>query len=243
MAKWLPLIRSISVFIVDHPHAGPKGEGLIQGIDDPNLTRARQAILYCQHGEFEQEAILSRRRDEIARARQLCIRSGTIHPLLHFAWYTGCTELNLVGCDGLPNSSYDQRLPNLSASTQQGAFAIRQDQEQILSALALPAKYIGTPPHTIHLDCSLTIRPGQRPTLTRLSNELISYAEATTGCLSASLDESGAGQNVFGLSFEWNDIAGLLRFLKAPELLRFQAIAVARLLATEPSVKMHTRLH
>jgi quinol monooxygenase YgiN len=242
MAKWLPLIRSISVFIVDHPHAGPNGEGLIQGIDDRNFTRARQAILYYQHGEFEQATILSRRRDEIARARQLCIRSGTIHPLVHFAWYTGCAELNLVGCDGLPNSSYDQRLPNLSASTQQGAFAIRQEQEQILSTLAVPANYIGTPPHTIRLECSLTIRPGQRPTLTRLSNELISHAESTTGCLSASLEESGEGQAVFRLSFKWNDIAGLLRFLKTPELLRFQAVAVARLLATEPSFEMHTRL-
>ena len=242
MAKWLPLIRSISVIVMDHPRAGPNGEGLIQGVDDPNLTRARQVILYYQHGEFEQETILSRSRDEIARARQLCIRSGTIHPLFHFAWYTGCAELNLVGCDGLPNSSYDERLPNLSASTQQGAFTIRQEQEEILSALELPANYIGTPPHTIRLECSLTILPGQRAILIHLSHELLSRAEVTTGCLSASLEETGADEDVFDLSFEWNDIAGLLRFLKTPELQRFQAVAVARLLATEPSFKMHTRL-
>jgi quinol monooxygenase YgiN len=242
MAKWLSLISSISVIVMDHPRAGPNGEGLIQGIDDPNLKRARQAILYYQHGEFEQETILSRSRDEIARARQLCIRSGTIHPLFHFAWYTGCAELNLVGCDGLPNSSYDERLPNLSASTQQGAFTIRQEQEEILSALELPANYLGTPPHTIRLECSLTILPGQRAILIHLSHELLSRAEVTTGCLSAALEETDAAQNVFELSFEWNEISGLLHFLKTPELLRFQAIAVERVLATEPSFNLHTRL-
>jgi hypothetical protein len=60
--------------------------------------------------------------------------------------------------------------------------------------------------------------------------------------LSAALEETDAAQNVFELSFEWNEISGLLHFLKTPELLRFQAIAVERVLATEPSFNLHTRL-
>jgi quinol monooxygenase YgiN len=241
MVKWLPVIRSIPTLVVDHPHAGPNNKGLLRGADDPVLALAGDVILYHQHGELDQENILRCGREEIARARQLCIRYGTIHPLIHFAWYTGCARLNFVGCDGLPHIGYDERLPNLSDSTQHDAFAIRRQQEQILSALALPANYVGTPPHTVRLDCTLPPAPGQESTLTRWSGDLISVARTTVGCLSAALEEVSEAGRALRLSFEWSDIALLIRFLATPEVLRFQAV-LEKLLAAEPSFEMHTRL-
>lgn len=242
MAKWLSTVRSIPTLVVDHPYAGPHNKGLLRGADDPVLALAGDVLLYYQHGELAPENLLRHSREEVARARQLYIRYGTIHPLIHFAWYTGCAELNFVGCDGLPNLGYDKRLPNLSASTQQSAFAIRQHQEQILSALKLPANYVGTPPHDVRLDCLLTVRPVQKSTFTRLSGELVSFARTATGCLSVALEEVGEPQHAFRLSFEWNDISLLLRFLATPELLSFQAVAVSHLFAADPSFEMYTRL-
>lgn len=242
MTKWLPIVRSIPTLVVDHPHAGPDNKGLLRGADDPVLALAGDVILYHQHGELAQEEILRHSREEIARARQLHIRYGTIHPLIHFAWYTGCAELNFVGCDGLPNIGYDSRLPNLSASIQQSAFAIRRYQEQMLSALGLPANYVGTPPHAVRLDCILTVRPEQKSTFTRLAGELISFARTASGCLSAALEEVGEPQHAFRLSFEWSDISRLLRFQATPELVSFQSVAVSFLLAAAPSFEMCTRL-
>jgi hypothetical protein len=153
-------LKSIPVLIADQPLTGPdenRKKGLISGIDDSRLAALPRAIFYRKNGPFEKASLLSRGREELRNSGQLLTRSGTIHPLLHFAWYVGCSKLNLVGCDGFPDTGYDGRLDNRSQSRQQSAMTIRCDQEEMLRQLALPAEYLGTIPHRIEMMLELKV--------------------------------------------------------------------------------------
>jgi hypothetical protein len=139
MACWLPALRSVAVLVTDHVD-------LVRGREDPVLATAGEVVLYTRDGAVPQEQVLELGRDELARHRQLCIRSGTVHPLLHFAWYAGCASVRFIGCDGIPDSGYDPRLENRSRTRHYvlGPL-IRRDQEEIARRLGMTFTYLGTP--------------------------------------------------------------------------------------------------
>jgi hypothetical protein len=161
MRCWLKpgLLRSVPVLIADQPETGPVGqrmEGLILSAGDRQLEGLTRVVLYRKSGPLDRETLLDRTRPEIARAGQLHTWSGTIHPLLHFAWYVGCSRLNLVGCDGLPEAGYDTRLENRSGSRQLRSLNIRVTQDAMLRRLSLPWEHLGTIPH--HIAVLFTLR-------------------------------------------------------------------------------------
>ncbi len=193
MEGWLDQehLRPVPVLIADQPETGPperRTKGLISGTGDPRLRNLSQAVFYRKGGPLDRASLLARSREEIARSGQLHVASGTIHPLLHFAWYAGCAKLYFAGCDGLPGVGYDGRLENRSDSTQQGAIAIRVHQEEILRRLALPREHLGTPPHRLELVMEIRVRPEMR-------SEILAWAERLLAQLRAAGCDDAAGHD------------------------------------------------
>lgn len=56
-------------------------------------------FLHC-HDIRRDCAALRLTKDQIAETRWLYTASSSVQPAIHFAWYTGCSELILVGVDG-----------------------------------------------------------------------------------------------------------------------------------------------
>lgn len=186
MADWLrgPPLRSLPVLITDQPTVGPKAgarPGLLSGPDDPLLAGVAQAVLYRGAGPLDPGSLLDRSREEIRDSGQLFLANGTIQPLLHFAWYLGCTHLNLVGCDGFPGVGYDGRLENRSHSVQQNAILIRRRQEIVLRRLALPRTLLGTPAFRIQMIVEARAVPANHDRLRRWSQDLVGEFRAA-GC-------------------------------------------------------------
>jgi hypothetical protein len=225
MAVWLGKIRSTSVLVIDFPITAYTRKGLLTGPHDPLLQRKGEVVLYRRLGEFEPDLLLERSRLEIARSRQLYVKSGTIHPLLHFAWYVGCSRLYLIGCDGLPTVGYDGRLPNLSRSKQQAAFIIRLDQEEVLRTLKVPVEYLGTPPHTLQLECAVVVRDSKQSKVIDIVNEVKLLAHTYEGRLRARLERVDDSSDTFIFSIESNSIGELLEFLRCQAVLRFQDLS------------------
>lgn len=158
-------LRSVPVLLADQPVTGPptrRNRGLISGVDDPKLAGVRRAIFYTRHGPLEPGTLLSRSRGEIRLAAQLYCASGTLHPLLHFAWYCGCSRIRFIGCDGLPGTGYDPRLENRSGSAQDNALAIRVVQEAMLRTLGVPFDYLGSPPRRIKMIMEMRMEAARR---------------------------------------------------------------------------------
>jgi hypothetical protein len=144
--------RSVPVVVTDQPETGPSNfrqRGLVSGPDDPVLGSLEKLVTYTKAGPFGPVEILSRSREDIRAAAQLFTSNATIQPLLHFAWYVGCSSLNLVGCDGFSGIGYDMRLENRSLSVQRNATEIRVKQDEVLRRLGLPATYLGEISHRI----------------------------------------------------------------------------------------------
>jgi hypothetical protein len=195
MECWLfgDKLRSIPVLITDQPITGPRerrSRGLISGVDDPRLSGLRQAIFYRKNGPLDRPTLLSRRREEIQRSGQLHTASGTIHPLLHFAWYVGCSKLKFVGCDGLPEVGYDSRLENRSNSTQQNALFIRIHQERMLRQLSVQSEYVGAPPHRIKMLVEIAVGLGSRARFLDWTESLVSLLR-THGCADVAVVDKG----------------------------------------------------
>jgi hypothetical protein len=199
MQCWLTggQMRSIPVLIADQPITGPRerrSKGLISGAYDPLLANLRQAILYRKNGALDRTTLLARSREEIQRSGQLHTASGTIHPLLHFAWYVGCAKLNFVGCDGLPEIGYDSRLENRSNSRQQNALFIRIHQERMLRQLSVPHEYLGTLPHRIKMLIEIEVGREKRAQMLEWAQSLVSQFRAD-GCVDpAMVDRVEANQ-------------------------------------------------
>lgn len=102
------------------------------------------AIQYQRRaGHFDKD------RDLVASNNSLVTCWGTITPVIHFAWYAGCTRIRFIGCDGLAQprgQEYDARLTNDSQSIPGAVYSqIRASQERICIELGLPFVYVGTP--------------------------------------------------------------------------------------------------
>jgi hypothetical protein len=92
-------------------------------------------------------------RDQIADLRILFSHSGTIHSLLHFLWFCGCTSAALIGCDGL-GWAYDPRLENRSHSTPgQQYTTLRTVQDHLANIFAIKLTYLGAPEEST-TDCT-----------------------------------------------------------------------------------------
>jgi hypothetical protein len=239
MAVWLGAVKSTAVLIVDHPNSG---KGLLSGPDDPLLQRDGQIVLYRQFGEYDPSALLEKDRLEIARSGQLYISTGTIHPLIHFAWYVGCSKLYFIGCDGLPEAGYDSRLPNLSKSKQFGALANRWKQDKLLQALKVQAEYIGTPPHFIQFDCSVTVLDHKQSEFWELINEVMAFARSTECGLQAFLKQSADSSNTFHLRLESKRVDSFLNLMALSMLDRFWELATQGCFEDKPSFLLRTEL-
>jgi hypothetical protein len=228
MAVWLGKIRSTAVLVVDFPFTSPDRKGLLSGPHDPLLQREGKVVLYRQFGEFEQGLLLERSQLEIARSQQLYINIGTINPLLHFAWYVGCSKLYLIGCDGLPNIGYDPRLPNLSSSKRYGPLFIRRDQDKMLHSLKVPVEYLGTPPHLVQLECKMIVQDHKQCEIIDTINEVVLLTHTTKGSLGASLERVDNSENTLHLRLQSNSIQEFLEFLKCNAVRRLQDLIIQR---------------
>ncbi len=83
---------------------------------DIQLRHTGQVVFYHWR-EQQKEQLLTMTRDELSRIEQLYTHTGTIHSLLHFAWYCGFARVRFVGCAGDAGSGYDSRLENRSDSS------------------------------------------------------------------------------------------------------------------------------
>lgn len=92
-------------------------------------------------GKFEKD------KDKLAKEEHLMTCWGTITPLLHFAWFTGCKAVKFIGCDGVSRpkgEEYDNRLSNESLTLGGGVYAqIKATQERVCMELGMPFVYLG----------------------------------------------------------------------------------------------------
>jgi hypothetical protein len=118
----------------------------------------KSTVLTCERDEFgEHNVILWQRksgymyrdRDQVAANNALVTSWGTITPVLHFAWYTGCERVKFIGCDGVAQEKgkeYDERLANESQNNPGCVYGqIRASQERLCAELGLAYIYVGTP--------------------------------------------------------------------------------------------------
>lgn len=155
MKVWLSKIRSIAVLPVNHK--GRRGRPkILDGPDDPVLANAGDVILWKTR-VINRGKILRVNREKVARLGQLYVGLGTIYSAIHFAWFTGCSCIKFVGCDGInnpaiarehgdPRTGYDTRLPNFSRTRPWWRYSnIKRKQDEICQRLGLRTEYLGTP--------------------------------------------------------------------------------------------------
>ena len=133
----------------------PRNGTILTGAAGADLKHCAP-VVYYDHRQQE-GALLRMGRDEVARRQELFGHSGTIHSLIHFAWFCGFARMVLVGCDGIDdrsalnrycnaNRGYDRRLQNRSNSTSGGQYGlIRNAQDLLLTFLGIEPIYRGTP--------------------------------------------------------------------------------------------------
>jgi hypothetical protein len=149
MRIWLNgSIRATAVLPID-------GKLMVDAHQD-HLSHTGGVVFYYWR-EISRRVLLSATRDEIAALKILFLQSGTIHPLLHFAWYCGFSRVNFVGCDGINSrevlaetcnapDGYDSRLQNNSLTCPGWTYdSIRRTQDLLMHWYKMEALYLGTP--------------------------------------------------------------------------------------------------
>ena len=125
-------------------------------VESGPLNHAGPLVYYSHRGQPGMRDLLQMDRDEIARRQRLVVHSGTIHSLLHFAWFCGFHQAVLIGCDGINstpassprdrNTGYDPRLDNRSKSYPGPHYnVIRRGQDLLAQILGIELIYQGTP--------------------------------------------------------------------------------------------------
>jgi hypothetical protein len=107
---------------------------LFHATPDLQLGHTGKVILYHWR-EQQREQLLTMTRDELARAKQLYTHTGTVHSLLHFAWYCGIRRVTFVGCDGDATGGYDARLENRSKSSTSSTYPMIRHVQGLLCEL------------------------------------------------------------------------------------------------------------
>ena len=111
-------------------------------------------LVYYRWRKTDKESLLQMTRDQIMAAAELYNHSGTIHSLLHFAWYCGFSRLTFIGCDGADHTElqtdrnlYDPRLENRSGSVPApwNYAKIRSAQDLLATLFGFETIYLGTP--------------------------------------------------------------------------------------------------
>jgi hypothetical protein len=241
MARWLSTIRSIAVLPDEFPQDTPDQARAAGAPTATDRRRILRVVRYRPWRGGDPAALRLRSREEIAEERQLYAHTATIHSVLHFAWFVGCAKVRLVGCDGLPSIGYDPRLPNLSQTEQAGAFFARLHQDRLLRVLALSPEYVGTPPHLLHLEATMAIRPDRRDEFQGAMRALMLAAGGAGGCRHASLSQVGTF-DVFLMRITWDGIRRLIDFVErylGPWTARPRAMGIFR---WAPSVVVKTEL-
>jgi len=217
MECWLldPRRRAVPVMVADQPLTGPadaRVRGLISGAADPRLASVASGVLYTKYGMISRECLLGRTREEIREAGQLYTSNGTIIPLLHFAWYVGCTSLNLVGCDGFAGVGYDERLENRSGSVQVNATNIRVKQDEVLDRLSLPRSYLGTIPHRVTMIMEIRVDRARHEGFLAWVEKLV-WRVRDAGCDGVAVTDSVGRSGSFWINGTWPTIESCSRCL------------------------------
>lgn len=159
---------------------------LTKGVKSVVLTPERDdfgghtVVLYSRRtGHFDKD------RDQVAANNGLVTAWGTITPVIHFAWFTGCDRVKFIGCDGISRpkgQEYDPRLANESNTSPGCVYAqIKASQERVCAELGLPCVYIGTPRDsskpTVRFVSFAT--PKYEPLLMVLADSVASYGVPT----------------------------------------------------------------
>ena len=87
-------------------------------------------------------------RDQLAGSGELYTQTGTIHSLLHFAWFCGFQRVTLIGCDCLTDPAvggHDPRLANVSRSAPGNYAPIARAQHLLTALFGFETIYRGTP--------------------------------------------------------------------------------------------------
>ncbi|HEY3787591.1 MAG TPA: hypothetical protein VGL71_01995, partial [Urbifossiella sp.] len=125
--------------------------------DAPDVVLNHAGPVVYYHRRQKDGDLLRMNRDDIADRAELFGHTGTIHSLLHFAWFCGFCRVVLIGCDGIDRKhalasacgakrGYDSRLRNKSNSTSGWHYgAIRRAQDLLTTLFGIEAIYRGTP--------------------------------------------------------------------------------------------------
>jgi hypothetical protein len=106
----------------------------------------RGQVIFYRWREQQREQLLTMTRDELAAVQALYTHTGTIHSLLHFAWFCGFKRVRFVGCDGEAATGYDPRLENRSASAVSSTYPmIRHVQGLLCQLFGFETEYLGGP--------------------------------------------------------------------------------------------------
>jgi hypothetical protein len=104
-------------------------------------------VVFYHWRQEKKEDLLLMNREQIAQLKQLYTHTGTIHSVLHFAWFCGFTKVTFIGCDGITvGTGYDPRLVNISGSIAGSTYpAIIRAQRLLTTLFGFQATYLGSP--------------------------------------------------------------------------------------------------
>lgn len=114
-------------------------------------------IVFYHWREQDKEQLLQLSRDQLAEIKQLYTHTGTVHSLLHFAWFCGFKRVTFIGCDCISDprtlpakfqtaDGYDPRLENRSGSAGGLTYpSIGRAQALLTMLFGFEAVYVGTP--------------------------------------------------------------------------------------------------
>jgi len=162
-------VRGESFFFAHDPHAQVWLNGQIKSTavlpidgkvfrETPGITLQHAGgIVFYHWQEQNKEQLLHMNRDQLAEAKQLFTHTGTIHSLLHFAWFCGFKKITFIGCDCITDTAaldpkfqstdgYDPRLENRTRPARSQTYAaIGRAQTLLIMLFGFEAIYRGTP--------------------------------------------------------------------------------------------------
>jgi hypothetical protein len=162
-------VRGESFFFAHDPHAQVWLTGQIKSTavlpidgkvfrETPGITLQHTGgIVFYHWREQKKEELLYMNRDQLAQAKQLFTHTGTIHSLLHFAWFCGFKKITFIGCDCITDTAsleakfqtpdgYDPRLENRTRPAPGRTYAaIERAQTLLILLFGFEAIYRGTP--------------------------------------------------------------------------------------------------